>query len=114
MAELSEETITIILELQKRLVKLINQAAATEFAIFEKFGETAATATVLEQLPNIRERAISSYSRLSNMLLRTSEFQPIATPAMLELLTQTIEQATATADAGVATILEAKSDWNIP
>ena len=63
-------------------------------------------------LPNIRERATSSYSRLSN-LLRSSEFQPVASPAILELLAQTIEQAEATADAGEATVLEAKSDWNL-
>lgn len=113
MAELPEETITTILDLMGRLAKLINQATATEFSIFERFGETEATASVLEQLPNIRERATSSYSRLSNLLLRSSEFQPIASPAILELLAQTIEQAEATADAGEATVREAKSDWNL-
>lgn len=54
------------------------------------------------------------FSRLSNLLLRISEFQPIAPPATLELLAQTIEQAEATADAGEATIRESKSDWNVP
>lgn len=112
MAELADETITIILGLQRRLVKLIHQAA-TELSIFEQFGETEATASVLEQLPNIRERATSSYHRLSNLLLRISEYQPIAPPATLELLAQTIEQAQATADAGDATVLEAKSDWTL-
>ena len=62
---------------------------------------------------NIRERATSAYSRLSSLLLRISEFQPIAPPATLELLAQTIDQAEATADAGDATIQEAKSDWNL-
>ena len=114
MAELPNETITIVLELRRRLVKLIHQAAATELYIFERFGEIEATASVLEQLPNIRERAISSYFRLSNLLLRISEFQPIAPSATLELLAQTIEQAEATADAGEATNRESKSDWKIP
>lgn len=84
MAELSDETITTILELERRLSKLIHQAAATELSIWERFGETQATASVLEQLPNIRERATSAYSRLANLLLRISEFQPIAPSATLE------------------------------
>ncbi len=69
--------------------------------------------TVLEQLTNIKERATSSYSRLSNLLLRISEMQPIASTATLELLSKTIEQAQATVDAGDATVREAKNDWNI-
>ncbi|PSB00534.1 hypothetical protein [Merismopedia glauca] len=113
MAELSDENITIILELQRRLVKLIHQAAATELLIFERFGETEATLAVLQQLLNIRERATSSYSRLSNLLLRVAEFQPIAPPATIELLDKAILQAEATADAGEATVREAKLDWNL-
>ena len=113
MAELAEETLTIILELERRLAKLIHQASAAELSIFEIYGETAATMTVLEQLTNIRERATSSYSRLFNLLLRISEVQPIASTATLELLAQTIKQAQATADAGNATVQEAKTDWNL-
>ena len=113
MAELSEENLKIILELQQKLAKLIHQASATELFIFESYGETAATMTVLEQLTNIKERATSSYSRLSNLLLRISEMQPIATTTTLELLSKTIEQAQATADAGDATVREAKTDWNL-
>lgn len=69
--------------------------------------------TVLKQLTNIKERAISSYSRLSNLLLRIPEMQPLAPSATLELLSKTIEQAQATADAGDATVREAKTDWNL-
>lgn len=69
MAELPEDIIRTIVNLMVRLAKLINQAAATKLSVFERFGETEATASVLEQLPNIRERATSSYSRLSNLLL---------------------------------------------
>lgn len=47
MADLPDETITIILELQRRIVQLINQAGATELSVFEIFGETEATASVL-------------------------------------------------------------------
>ena len=113
MSELSDENLTVILESQRRLAKLINQASATELFIFESHRETAATMTVLEQLTNIKERATSSYSRLSNLLLRISEMQPIASTATLELLSKTIEQAQATADAGDVTVREAKTDWNL-
>ena len=58
IADLPDRTITIILELQRRLVQLINQAGATELSVFEIFGETEATASVLEQLTNIR---VTSY-----------------------------------------------------
>ena len=54
-----------------------------ELFIFESYGETEATMTVLEQLTNIKERATSSYSRLSNLLLRISEIQPVAPTATL-------------------------------
>lgn len=113
MAQLSEETLKTILELEGRLAKLIHQASLTELFIFERYGETTETMTVLEQLINIKERATSSYSRLSNLLLRVSEVQPIASNAMLELLIQAIEQAQATIDAGNATVQEAKIDWNL-
>ncbi len=39
--------------------------------------------------------------------------QPIASTATLELLSKTIEQAQSTADAGDATVREAKTDWNL-
>lgn len=113
MAELSQDTLETILDLQKRLAILIHQASATELSIFEIYGETEATMTVLEQLTNIRQRATTSYSRLLNLLLRISELQPIASTSILELLEKTIEQAKATTDAGNATVQEAKIDWNL-
>jgi uncharacterized protein with PhoU and TrkA domain len=113
MAKLSEEILTIILELERKLAKLVHQASATELLVFERYGETAATITVLEQLTNIKTKASSSYSRLSNLLLRISEMQPLASSAILELLSQTIEQAQATVDAGNASVEEAKNDWRL-
>ncbi len=39
--------------------------------------------------------------------------QPIAPTATLELLSKTVEQAQATANASDATVREAKTDWNL-
>lgn len=60
---LPEETLSIIFNLEKRLLQRINEATATEAILFTQFGE-AETILELEQLQNVRERATSSYSRL--------------------------------------------------
>ena len=114
MAKLTQETITTILNLQARLLVGIDQASSAEFAIFQQYGEIEATATVLEQLQNATERLRNPYSRFYTLLLRISESQPTASSAMLNLLTQTIEQAEADASAIEATIREAKRDFNLP
>ena len=95
MAKLPDQTLTLVFNLQRRLLQRINEATATEAIIFEQFGEEE-TFLALQQLQNVRERATSSYSRLYTVLLRIAEFQPRATSAMLNLLTQLIEQTQAT------------------
>ena len=91
----------------------IDEAKAAEFAIFEQYGETEATATALEQLQNAAERLRDPYSRFYTLLLPISESQPLASSAMLNLLAQTIEQTQAALDASPASVQEAKMDWNI-
>ena len=114
MAKLPDETITIVFNLQRRMLKRIDEATATEAAIFEQFGETEETIPELEQLQNVRERATSSYSRLYTVLLRIAEFQPTATSAMLNLLAQSIEQTQATDAATAASVQDTKKNWNLP
>ena len=114
MAKLPDETITIVFNLQRRMLKRIDEAAATEAAIFEQFGEAEAIILELEQLQNVRERARSSYSRLYTLLLRVAESQPLATSAILNLLALAIEQAEATDAATDATIQEIRVDLNLP
>ena len=43
MAQLPEEITTTVLELQRRLLVVINQATATGFAILQQYGETETT-----------------------------------------------------------------------
>lgn len=56
MANLPNETITTVLNLERRLLQLINEATAG-FIILEQYGETQATIIALDQLQNVRERA---------------------------------------------------------
>ena len=47
MAELPDETLTIIFTLQRQLIEGINEATATATIIFEQFGETEVTLPIL-------------------------------------------------------------------
>ncbi len=114
MAKLSDETLTLVFNLQRRLLQRINEATETEVIIFEQFGEAEIILVELEQLYNIKERARSSYSRLYTLLLRVAESQPTATSATINLLALSIEPAEATDAASDATIEEIKGDLDLP
>jgi hypothetical protein len=114
MAKLPDETLTVIFNLLRQLAEGIEEASATEWMLFEQYGETEATIPELEELQNSRERLTEPYSRLHTLLLRILESQPTATAAMLNLLIQTIEQAQAAADAAQASVREVKRNWNLP
>ena len=113
MAQLPDETIITVLNLQRRLLAIINQATATGLIILQQYGETQTTISVLEDLQNVQERANIYYSRLSTLLLRIAESQPFAATVMLDLLTRSIEESQATADASEATIQEEKRNFNL-
>ena len=113
MAKLPDETINTVLHLQKSLLAEIHEAKATEMTIFEQYGENEGTITVLEQLTNTRERLTIPYSRFYTLLLRIAEAKPSASEAMLNLLSQSIEQTQATIEAAKATIREARQDFQI-
>ncbi|MFB2896349.1 hypothetical protein ACE1CI_25855 [Aerosakkonemataceae cyanobacterium BLCC-F50] len=114
MAKLPDQTLTTIFYLQQQLVELIDEAKATEFALFEQFGENEATLPELDQMQSSVERLRIPYSRLHTLALGIAEYQPIATDAMLNLLAQTIEQAEALIGAVEASISETKQNWNLP
>jgi hypothetical protein len=62
----------------------------------------------------VKERLNQSYSRLNILMLRILEAQPIASNAMLELLTQAIEDGLANLNASHASIQEIKKGWSLP
>lgn len=114
MANLPDETITTVFNLQRRLWELINKTTATAWIILEQYSEIEAAIPALEELDNVRDRPTNPYSRLHILLLRIGEAQPTAPTATLDLLAQTITQAQATIEAGEASIQETKRDLNLP
>ncbi|APB34704.1 hypothetical protein GlitD10_2370 [Gloeomargarita lithophora Alchichica-D10] len=85
MAEIPKGTILEILDLMRRLTELINTSAYLELSAFNKYGEIGQIAYVLEQLQNVKEKAVSTYTRLSTVLLRISETQPSLTATMSDI-----------------------------
>jgi hypothetical protein len=83
-----------------------------EFRLFQQIGETAETSPELEELQNIRERLVSSCSRLHNLLLRICQSQPIAPANMLNLLDSTMEAGQASLEASNASLQDIQRNWN--
>ena len=113
MANLPEETLNQIFELQRQLFKIINEATAADYNLVENYGETSVTLPELEELQNIRDRARDAYTRLFRLLLNIGEAQPIVNQSTLELLYRAIEQADLTVSALEVSIQEIKKNWNL-
>ncbi len=113
MAKLPDDILTTIFSLQRQLAERIEDASAAEWILFEQYGETEETQGELEELYNARERLTVTYSRLHTLLLRILESQPTASTAMLDLLSQTLEQGQFVANAAKASIEEIKRNWGL-
>lgn len=114
MAKLSDTTLTTIFKLLRQLAEEIEDASATEWVLFERYGETPRTIGELEELQNARERLQDSYSRLNTLLLRTLQAQPLVSDAMLNLLVEAIERGQTNLDSTHVSIQEVKRGWNLP
>ena len=114
MAKLSPETLTGIFNLLRQIAEEIENAGSTEWMLFATYGETPRTINELNELQNVKERLNQSYSRLNILTLRILEAQPIASNAMLDLLTQAINDGSANKIASHASIQEIKKGWSLP
>jgi hypothetical protein len=114
MAKLSPEILTKIFDLLRRVAEEIENACLTEWTLFEKYGETAETINELDELQNVKERLNQSYSRINALTLRILEAQPIASNAMIGLLTQAINDGLDNLDASHASIQEIQRGWSLP
>ncbi len=110
MTNLPDETVIAIFNLQWKLLQLIDEVTETGLVIFEQHGNITTTYD-LELLQNARERATSYYVRLYQLLLQVN-LSPRPNPTMLNLLAQSMNDASAHAEAIKATVIEARRDWN--
>ncbi len=70
MATLSSETLTRIFNLLRQIAEEIEIAGATEWILFETYGENSRTINELDELQNVKERLNQSYSRLNTLTLK--------------------------------------------
>jgi hypothetical protein len=113
LAKLEDDLLKSVIELLPHLLQSIHFATATEFELFELYGETEETLPELEQIKNAIERARLFYNRLYVLVLQVAESQPEGNSATLEMLRQSIGQAKATVDAVQATAQETRLLWNL-
>lgn len=114
MAKLPEQTTVTINTLKQQSIEIVEQATATEFTLFQFFGETDETVSYLDEMKNVAEEAASSFSQLSTLQLNIAQAQPTASSAMLNLLAQVIERTQAKIPALARSVQEVKIEWNLP
>ncbi len=114
MAKFTHELAETIWSLKRQLLDIIDMATSAELALFEQFGETNDTISLLDELKNVSERASSWFSRLSNFQIRSAESQPILSSDMLNLVNQSIHRIQMELPAMERSIQEVKTEWNLP
>ena len=92
MAKLSPESKQLIINLKNRLLDIVDESKAVEFAILNRFGETAETLDSLEQLTEIALQAESRFSQLSNLEIRAAQSQPMISPDLLRFIEEVIKR----------------------
>jgi hypothetical protein len=112
VAKLPDPVITNIFTLLRQIVESIDATTALEFRLLEQIGETTETLPELAELQNIRERLLSPYTRLHNLLLRAAESQPVAPNDVLNLLYRSIDSTEAALAASIASLQEIQRNWN--
>lgn len=113
MAKLPEEITETIWLLKRQSLDIVEEAMATEFILFDSFGETEETLSYLDEIKAVGESATSFYSRLSHIHLQIIQSQPQASNDLLRLLYQTIEMTSARLPALKRSVQEVKQEWNL-
>jgi hypothetical protein len=113
MAKLPNDILKTIFELLEELSKLVDEALATEYQLYERFGETDETINSLDELKGIALDASSRYSQLCTLRLRIAETQPSLSNDMLTLLEKTIKKNQLKIPALKRSIKETKIEWGL-
>ncbi|MBL1209126.1 hypothetical protein [Geminocystis sp. GBBB08] len=86
---------------------------AVEFILFEIRGETDETISFLDEMKNVSIQAEERYFQLSKLEVSIAQAQPTASNAMINLLTQAIEQNQMRIPAWQRSIQEVKLEWQL-
>ncbi len=86
---------------------------AVEFILFEIRGETDETISFLDEMKNVSIQAEERYFQLSKLEVSIAQAQPTASNAMINLLTQAIEQNQMRTPAWQRSIQEEKLEWQL-
>jgi hypothetical protein len=113
MAQLPQEKSEIIWHLKSQLLEIIEQAKASEFALFEAFGETERTMTYLDELQSVAEQATEQFSRFSTLQIRIATAQSPIILDMLELVDRVIQNTQQRIPALKRSIQEIKQEWRL-
>ena len=113
MAQLPLEVTETLWNLKRQALEIVEEATATEYSLFDAFGETEETLSYLDEMKNVAESATLSYSRLSNLHLQVTRSQPLASADMLRLLYTTIDTTSAGLPALKRSIKEVKQEWSL-
>jgi chromosome segregation ATPase len=113
MAQLPLEVTETLWNLKRQALEIVEEATATEYTLFDAFGETEETLSYLDEMKNVAEEAESLYSRLSNLHLQVVQAQPSASRDLLRLLNQVINTTSARLPALKRSIQEVKQEWNL-
>jgi hypothetical protein len=113
MAELPQDTAEIVWSLKRELLSFVNDATATEFAIFELFGENELTIVIFDELSSVKQKASDWFERLSSLQLRSADSQPMVSSDMLYLIERSVAQIQANLPAMGQSIQEVKQEWNL-
>jgi hypothetical protein len=76
MAKLRSEITEVINRLKQESLEIVDKSTALELKIFERFGESEPTMSYMDEMKNVSEQAISSFSQLSSLQLQASYTQP--------------------------------------
>jgi hypothetical protein len=113
MAKLSNETSETIWSLKRQLAKVIENAKATEFALFDTFGENERTDSYLADLQSVAEQATDRFSQLTTLQIRSFNAQPQISNDMLDFIKQVIAKTEARLPALEQSIQEIKIEWKL-
>jgi hypothetical protein len=102
-----------IFVLHAQLLDLIDDAATTERALFENYGETEQTLGDLDSLTGIREQAEGIYQGLTTLAFRVVQADPREATATMNLLLRAYERGDERIAPLIRSVEEIRNTWEL-